>query len=61
MMAAAGCGQQEEPAEQAAQTPLSDPTIGENQEAYQAVLQTAVVEYDWLDPATGESVPRCKK
>ena len=36
------------------QTPLSDPTIGENQEAYQAVLQTAVVEYDWLDPATGE-------
>lgn len=36
------------------QTPLSDPTIRENQEAYQAVLQTAVVEYDWLDPATGE-------
>ena len=36
------------------QTPLPDPTIGENQEAYQAVLQTAVVEYDWLDPATGE-------
>lgn len=36
------------------QMPLPDPTIGENQEAYQAVLQTAVVEYDWLDPATGE-------
>ena len=36
------------------QAPLPDPTIGENWEAYQAVLQTAVVEYDWLDPATGE-------
>lgn len=31
--------------------PLPDPNT--DREAYQAVLQNATVEYDWLDPATG--------
>lgn len=33
------------------QVPLPDPNT--DGEAYQAVLQNATVEYDWLDPATG--------
>lgn len=33
------------------QVPLPDPNT--DWEAYQAVLQNATVEYDWLDPATG--------
>lgn len=33
-------------------TPLPD--AEENWDAYQTVLQNAAVEYDWLDPATGE-------
>ena len=34
------------------EVPLSEPS--ENWDAYQAALQNAVVEFDWLDPATGE-------
>ena len=34
-----------------ADAPLPDP--GQNWEAYDAAMQNAVVEYDWLDPATG--------